>query len=109
MKMNVRERREYQRWLKTYKPMAGGGTLGALWSQQLGFTVTTTSGTTYTHSLGYTPTVVILTKFGAPSGVSPFAPGYTNPGPTFVFITGDGSISSPIVDVTVGSFHSLIK
>ena len=84
-------------------------TLGALWSQQLGFTVTTTVGTIYTHGLGYTPTVIILSKFGAPSGVSPFAPGYTAVDTNIIKITADGSVAAPLVDVTVGSFHSLIK
>jgi hypothetical protein len=87
-------------------------TLGALWSQQLSFPVTTTSGTTYTHGLGYTPTVIILSISGspAPSAVSPFAPGYTAAGTNTILITASGSIgAAPTVDVTVGSFHSIIK
>jgi hypothetical protein len=86
-------------------------TLGALWSQQLAFTITTTAGTTYTHGLGFTPTVIILTKMGspAPSAVSPFSPGYTVATSSTILITADGSISIPAVDVTVGALHSLIK
>jgi hypothetical protein len=87
-------------------------TLGALWSQQLSFPVTTTAGTTYTHGLGYTPTVVILTKgmSPSPSAVSPWSPGYTSVNATTLSIVVDGSIgSAPVVDVLVGSLHSLIK
>jgi hypothetical protein len=87
-------------------------TLGALWSQQLGFAITTTAGTTYTHGLGYTPTVIILTKNGSPAPVaaSPWAPNYTAANTSTVLITGDGSSGANWqCDVTVGSFHSLIK
>jgi len=87
-------------------------TLGALWSQQLGFAITTTAGTTYTHGLGYTPTVIIITKNGspAPAAASPWCPGYTVQTSQTVLIIGDGSQpANSQVDVTVGSFHSLIK
>jgi hypothetical protein len=82
-------------------------TLGALWSQQLGFTITTTTGTVYTHALGYTPTVVILTPFGTNAGVSQGAPFYTAAGTNFITIGAFAAVAN--VDVTVGSFHSLIK
>jgi len=86
-------------------------TLGALMSQQLAFTITTTAGTTYTHGLGFTPTVIILTKMGspAPSAVSPWSPGYTVVNSTTILITADGTVGVPAVDVLVGSLHSLIK
>ena len=87
-------------------------TLGALWSQQLGFVITTTAGTTYTHGLGYTPTVIILTKNGSPAPIaaSPWCPCYTAASTNTVLITGDGSVPANVqVDVLVGSLHSLIK
>ena len=85
-------------------------TLGALWSQQLGFTLTTTGGTVYTHSLGYTPTVILLTPFAAPSGVSPISPGYTAVNTQTITIWSSGSVpATTLVDVTVGSFHSLVR
>lgn len=80
-------------------------TLGALWSQQLGFTITTTAGTVYTHALGYTPTVILLTLNNT---VTPApAVGYTAAGTNLITITA--SAATALVDVTVGSFHSLIK
>lgn len=86
-------------------------TLGALWSQQLGFTVTTTAGTVYTHGLGYTPTVVILTPFGTlaanlSTGKFCYTAVNTN---TIAIATAVGDNANQIIDVTVGSFHSLIK
>jgi hypothetical protein len=81
-------------------------TLGALWSQQLGFTVTTTTGTIYTHALGYTPTVIILTPFGTNVGTQG-APFYTLAGTNLITIGAASAVTN--VDVTVGSFHSLIK
>lgn len=81
-------------------------TLGALWSQQRGFTITTTGGTVYTHSLGYTPTVIVLTLFGTvatPAAVL----GYTLVNTNTITIITTGA-ASQIADVTVGSFHSLI-
>jgi len=82
-------------------------TLGALWSQQLAFTVTTTAGTIYTHGLGYTPTVVILTAFGTTSNSSLGTMFYTLANTNTITIGATSNI--PNVDVTVGSFHSLIK
>ena len=87
-------------------------TLGALWSQQQGFAITTTAGTTYTHGLGYTPTVIILTKNGspAPTAASPWCPGYTAATTVGLLIIADGSAAAnQQVDVLVGSLHSLIK
>ena len=81
-------------------------TLGALWSQQLGFTITTTVGTIYTHALGYTPTVVILTPFGTNAGTQG-APFYTAAGTNLITIGAASSVTN--LDVTVGSFHSLVK
>lgn len=82
-------------------------TLGALWSQQLGFTITTTTGTIYTHGLGYTPTVIILTPF-ATAGATPGIVFYTLLTSNVMTIVTPGSALN-LVDVTVGSFHSLIK
>lgn len=82
-------------------------TLGALWSQQLGFTITTTTGTVYTHQLGYTPTIVLLTPFataGATSGIVY----YTLCTSTTITIVTPGSALNK-VDILCGSFHSLIK
>jgi hypothetical protein len=81
-------------------------TLGVLWSQQLGFTITTTAGTVYTHALGYTPTVVILTLFGAVTTPS-IALSYTAAGTNLITICNSGPVCN--ADVTVGSFHSIIK
>lgn len=81
-------------------------TLGALWSQQLGFTVTTSVGTVYTHGLGYTPTIVLLTQVGTVAGTS---------SPAFYTLANTNTITicsantTPLLDVLVGSFHSLIK
>jgi len=82
-------------------------TLGALWSQQLAFTITTTTGTIYTHALGYTPTVIILTPFGTAGATSGIIY-YTLLDTQVMTIVTTGSASNK-VDVTVGSFHSLVK
>ena len=82
-------------------------TLGALWSQQLGFTVTTTPGTIYTHGLGYTPTVIILTKFGTMGGITTGL--FYTLANTNTITIGSLEAANNNVDVTVGSFHSLIK
>lgn len=85
-------------------------TLGKNWSQQLGFTVTTTGGTVYTHGLGFTPTVVILTLSKvAVTGTTPISLGYTlaNTQTMQVMASKDGDLA--LADVTVGRFHSLIK
>lgn len=82
-------------------------TLGALFSQQLGFTITTTGGTVYTHSLGTTPTIVLLTWFG--TVVTPSASVcYTAANSTTITIGTTGA-ANQLVDVLCGNFHSLIK
>ena len=81
-------------------------TLGALWSQQMAFTVTTTAGTVYTHALGYTPTVIILTVNNTCTPVQTVA--YTAAGTNLITVVSSGTAVLN-VDVTVGSFHSLIK
>ena len=81
--------------------------LGALWSQQLGFTITTTTGTVYTHGLGFTPTVIILTTFG--TAITPGnSVAYTGVNTNVMTILTTGA-AAQLCDVTVGSFHSLIK
>jgi hypothetical protein len=82
------------------------GTLGALMSQQLGFTVTTTSGTVYTHGLGFTPTVILLTLLGTATPAQAVV--YTAAGATTITILASGT-AIPNVDVLCGSLHSLIK
>lgn len=82
-------------------------TLGALWSQRLGFTITTTTGTVFTHGLGYTPTVVILTTFG--TAITPGnSVAYTGVNTNVITILASGA-AAQLCDVTVGSFHSLIR
>jgi len=87
-------------------------TLGALMSQQLGFTLTTSGGTIYTHGLGFTPTVILLTTFGtAQTGTCPTSYFYTLA--NSVTITVGTSLSQGAalasVDVLCGTLHSLIK
>jgi hypothetical protein len=81
-------------------------TLGALMSQQLGFTVTTSIGTIYTHALGFTPTVVILTQVGTVAGTSSPA-FYTLANTNTITIASANTTAN--VDVLCGSLHSLIK
>lgn len=83
-------------------------TLGALLSQQLGFTVTTSIGTVYTHGLGFTPTLVLLTNFGtAQTGavVPGFMPCYTLANSVTITIQSWGGFC----DVLCGSIHSLVR
>jgi hypothetical protein len=82
------------------------GTLGALMSQQLNFTVTATSGEVYTHALGFTPTVIWLTLRGTVTPAQAIA--YTAAGTNTVTILASGT-ATPNVDVLCGSLHSLIK
>jgi hypothetical protein len=82
-------------------------TLGALMSQQIGFTITTTGGTVYTHSLGTTPTIVLLTWNGTVA--TPAASlCYTAANSATVTISTTGA-ANQICDVLCGNFHSLIK
>jgi len=83
-------------------------TLGALWSQQLAFTITATAGEIYTHGLGYTPTVIILQAFGSAVGIS-IGLFYTLNNTNTITIGSKADTPNNICDVTVGSFHSLIK
>ena len=83
-------------------------TLGALWSQTIGFSVSTTAGTTYAHSLGYTPTIVLLTP-NITLGSSAAQFGYTAANTVNVLITVNNLVAAVTTDVLVGSFHSLIK
>jgi hypothetical protein len=87
-------------------------TLGALMSQQLGFTLTTSGGTIYTHGLGFTPTVILLTAFGtAQTGTCPTSFFYTLAGPTTITVGTSLSQGANLVqvDVLCGNLHSLIK
>lgn len=87
-------------------------TLGALMSQQLGFTLTTSGGTIYTHGLGFTPTVILLTTFGtAQTGTCPTSYFYTLAGPTTVTIGTSLSQGNNLatVDVLCGTLASLIR
>lgn len=82
-------------------------TLGALLSQQLGFTVTTTGGTVYTHGLGFTPTFCLITPFGTlVTPCTSFCWG--TPTATTIQIGAIGP-ANQIVDVLCGSIHSLIR
>jgi len=81
-------------------------TLGALWSQQLGFAIAVSTGSIYTHGLGFTPSVIILTPFGT-NATTQGAPFYTLAGTNLITIGGANITQT--VDVTVGAFHSLIK
>ena len=81
-------------------------TLGALLSQQLGFTVTTTVGTIYTHGLGFTPTFVLFTQVGTIAGTSSPA-FYTLANATTITI--GSANSTALIDVLCGSIHSLIR
>jgi len=84
-------------------------TLGALMSQQLGFTITTTAGTIYTHGLGFTPTVVLITIVGTSLvGTVPFQACYTLANATTVTI-GANIVGGGLVDVLCGKLHSLIS
>lgn len=83
-------------------------TLGRLWSQQLGFTVTTTAGTIYTHGLGFTPTIVQLTIVGTTlAGTVPMQFCYTLANATTITI-GANQVGGGLVDVLCGSLHSLV-
>lgn len=83
-------------------------TLGALWSYTLALSVATTAGTTFTHSLGYTPTLVILTpNICVGSTAAQF--GYTAAGLNTILITVNNLVAGATTDVYVGSLHSLIK
>ena len=87
-------------------------TLGALMSQQQGFTLTTSGGTIYTHGLGFTPTVVLLTTFGtAQTGTCPVSFFYTLANTQLITIGTSLSQGNNLVavDVLCGSLHSLIK
>lgn len=81
-------------------------TLGALLSRQLGFTVTTSIGTVYTHSLGFTPTLVLLTQVGTVAGTS--SPAFYTLANTNTITIGSANITA-LVDVLVGDIHSLIR
>ena len=84
-------------------------TLGALMSQQLGFSVTASAGTIYAHGLGFTPTVVLLTVVGTPgTGVSVGGhnAGYTLVTSNLITIQYSGN---GLVDVLCGSLHSLVS
>ena len=88
--------------------------LGALLSQQRGFTLTTTAGTLYTHGLGFTPTVVLLTIVGTSvTGTVPLNFFYTLANSVNVTIgssptAGIGGTGTG-VDVLCGSLHSVIR
>jgi hypothetical protein len=89
-------------------------TLGALMSQQLGFTCTTTAGTIYTHGLGFTPTVVLLTIRGTSlTGTVPLNYFYTLANDTTITVgtspTAGAGGTGTGVDILCGSLHSLIK
>lgn len=81
-------------------------TLGALWSQQLGFTMTTSIGTVYTHGLGYTPTIFIFAQVGTVAGTS--SPVFYTLANTNTVTLGSANTTA-LIDVTCGSFHSIIK
>ena len=89
-------------------------TLGALMSQALGYTLTITAGTIYTHGLGFTPTVVLLTIRGTSlTGTVPLNFFYTLA--NSVTITVGSSPTAGIggtgtgVDILCGSLHSLMR
>lgn len=86
-------------------------TLGALMSQQLGFTVTTTAGTVYTHGLGFTPTFVLLTLFGtAQTGTVPISCFYTLANSVSITVgLSPTTGAAPAVDILCGAIHSLIR
>ncbi len=79
-------------------------------SQQLGFTVTTTAGTIYTHNLGVTPTVVILTPVNvAATGTVPIAFCYSLANTVSITIIASPTTSAPNVDILCGRLHSIIQ
>ena len=87
-------------------------TLGALMSQQLGFTLTTSGGTIYAHGLGFTPTVILLTTFGtAQTGTCPTSYFYTLANSMTITVGTSLSQGAALssVDVLCGTLHSLIK
>jgi len=87
-------------------------TLGALMSQQLGFTITTTAGTIYTHGLGFTPTVILLTAFGtSQTGTVPVSFFYTLANATTITVGTSLSQGANLaaVDILCGKLHSLIS
>ncbi len=83
------------------------GLLGTLMSQQLSFTMTVSAGQKYTHSLGFTPTVILLTQVGSTLGGGL---GYTAANSLSVTIisTAAGGLSQN-VDVLCGSLHSILQ
>ena len=83
------------------------GKLGTLFSQQLSFTMTVSAGQAYTHGLGFTPTVILLTQVGATMGGGL---GYTAANSLSVTIisTAAGGLSQN-VDVLCGSLHSILQ
>lgn len=86
-------------------------TLGRLWSQQLGFTVTTTAGTIYTHGLGFTPTIILLTAFGtSQTGTCPSGHFYTLANSVTITVGSSLSVGANLqsVDILCGSLHSLV-
>ena len=87
-------------------------TLGALMSQQLSFTLTTSGGTLYTHGLGFTPTVILLTAFGtAQTGTCPTSFFYTLANSVTVTVGTSLSQANNLVqvDILCGSLHSLVR
>jgi len=83
-------------------------TLGALWSQTTGFSVATTAGTAWSHALGYTPTIILLTPNVA-IGSTAAQYGYTSVNTNSITITLNNIGVGATVDVLVGSLHSLIR
>ncbi len=84
--------------------------LGANFSQQLAFTVTTTAGTIYTHGLGFTPTIVILTPaVVCATGTTPLQFCYSLATSTTITIIASPTSSAPVVDVLCGRLHSIIQ
>ena len=77
--------------------------LGKLLSVIQGFIMTASALTTYSHSLGFTPTFVSVIPVGTAVAVA-----YTAADMTNIFIISAGT-SGHAVDITCGSFHSIIK
>lgn len=86
------------------------GKLKKFMSQQLGFTVTTTAGTVYTHGLSFTPTVILLTPFGVcATGTVPLQFCYTAANSVTITIVASPTTSAPLVDVLCGTLHSIAQ
>ncbi len=82
------------------------GKLGNLFSQAIGWTITTTAGQVYTHGLGFTPTIILLTQNGTTFGTI----GYTAANSQSLAIIAAAQTAAGItVDILCGSLHSIAQ